>query len=32
MSTDIFVGVNRLLLQIYWNRDNDVEQFKAKRY
>ena len=27
-----FVGVNRLFLLVYLNRDNDVKQFKTRRY
>ena len=27
-----FVGVNRLLVLVYLNRNDDVKQFKAKRY
>ena len=27
-----FVGVNRLFVLIYLNRDNDVKRFKAQRY
>ena len=27
-----FVGVNRLFILVYLNRDNDVKRFKARRY
>ena len=27
-----FVGVNRLFVLVYLNRDNDVKRFKTRRY